>query len=122
MLTAFRTVAPEDRLSTAIELVQHGGQHDIPVVQGGRLVGLLTRHDLLQAVRERGPQSLVADAMDSDILVVAPQDILDTALTRLDAHQLSTAPVVQDGRFVGLLTAEAVAEFIKFRAALDHAA
>jgi Zn-dependent protease/CBS domain-containing protein len=122
MLTAFRTVAPEDRLSTAIELVQHGGQHDIPVVQGGRLVGLLTRHDLLQAVRERGPQSLVADAMDSDILVVAPQDILDTALTRLDARQLSTAPVVQDGRFVGLLTAEAVAEFIKFRAALDHAA
>jgi hypothetical protein len=35
---------------------------------------------------------------------------------------LSTAPVVQDGRLVGLLTAEAVAEFLNLRAALDHAA
>jgi hypothetical protein len=48
--------------------------------------------------------------------------MLDAALTRLDARQSSATPVVEDGRLVGLLTTEAVAEFINFRAALDHAA
>jgi len=122
MLTAFRTLAPEDRLSTAIEIVQHGGQHDLPVTQGVRPVGLLSRHDLVQALREHGSQARVADTMDTDILVIAPQDMLDAALSRLDERQLSAAPVVENGRLVGLLTAEAVAEFIKLRAALDHAA
>jgi hypothetical protein len=73
MLTAFRTLTPEDLLSTAIELMQHGGQHDFPVTHGGRVVGLLTRRDLVQGVHEGGPQSRVADAMERDILVVAPQ-------------------------------------------------
>lgn len=122
MLTAFRTLAPEDRLSTAIEIVQHGGQHDLPVMQGDRLVGLLSRYDLVQALREHGSQFRVADAMDRDVLVIAPREMLDTALSRLEVRQLSTAPVVEDGRLVGLLTAEAVAEFINLRAALDHAA
>jgi Zn-dependent protease len=122
MLTAFRTLAPEDRLSSAIELVQHGGQHDLPVMLGERLVGLLSRRDLVQGLQQGGPQVRVADAMNRDVLVVAPQDMLDAALSRLDARQSSTAPVVEDGRLVGLLTAEAVAEFISLRAALQRAA
>jgi CBS domain-containing protein len=122
MLTAFRTLAPEDRLSSAIELVQRGGQDDLPVMQGDRLVGLLSRRDLVQGLQEGGPQLRVADAMNRDALIVAPQDMLDAALSRLDARQLSTAPVVEDGRLVGLLTAEAVAEFISLRAALQRAA
>jgi CBS domain-containing protein len=64
----------------------------------------------------------VADAMNRDALIVAPQDMLDAALSRLDARQSSIAPVVEDGRLVGLLTAEAVAEFISLRAALQRAA
>jgi hypothetical protein len=60
--------------------------------------------------------------MERDILVVAPQDMLDAVLSRLDVRQLFIAPVVQDGRLAGLLTAEAVAEFLNLRAALDHAA
>ncbi len=74
------------------------GQHDLPVVEGDRLVGLLTRPALVQGLREHGLESRVADVMERDILVVAPQDPLDAALSRLEAHQLSTAPVVEDLR------------------------
>lgn len=122
MLTAFRSLTPGEPLSTAIELLQHGGQHDFPVTQDGRLVGLLTRHDLLLGLRERGPQSRVADAMDRDLQIVDPNDVVEAALVRLEARQLSTAAVVQDGRLIGLLTTESVAEFISLRAALDNAA
>ena len=122
MLTAFRSLTPDEPLSTAIELVQHGGQHDFPVTRDGRLVGLLTRHDLLHALGEGGPESLVADAMERDLQIVDPREMLETALSRLDARQSSTAAVVQDGRLIGLLSAEAVAEFLNLQAALDHAA
>jgi CBS domain-containing protein len=122
MLTAFRTLGPEDRLSAAIELMQHGGQHELPVTQGDRLVGLLSRHDLVQRLHKAGPQLRVADAMNRDVVVVAPQDMLDAALSQLGARQSSTAPVVENGRLVGLLTAEAVAKFLSLRAALQRAA
>jgi CBS domain-containing protein len=122
MLTAFRSLAPGEQLSTAIELLQHGGQHDFPVTQDGGLVGLLTRHDLLLGLREGGPQSRVADAMDRDLQIADPNEAVEAALGRLEARQLSTAAVVQDGRLIGLLTTESVAEFLRLRAALDHAA
>jgi Zn-dependent protease len=122
MRTAFRSLAPDDPLSTAIDLVQHGGQHDFPVTQDGHLVGLLARRDLLHGLRAGGPQSRVADAMERDLRIVDPNDMVDTALGDLDARQLSSAAVVQEGRLIGLLTAEAVAEFLNLQAALARAA
>jgi len=122
MRTAFRSLAPDDQLSTAIELAQYGGQRDFPVVQEGRLVGLLTRHALLQGISERGPDSRVADAMERDLPVFDPREMLEAALSRLNAGQQPAAAVVQDGRPIGLLSAEGVAEFLAFHAALDHAA
>lgn len=121
MLTSFRTLTPDEPLSTAMELVQHGGQHEFPVTRDGHLVGLLTRHDLIQGLSEGGPQSRVADAMERDLQLVGPQDMLDAVLSRLDARQSSTAPVVQNGQLIGLLTADAVIEFLKLQAALEHA-
>ena len=121
MITQFTTLAPDDPLSTALDLTQHGSQHDFPVTRGGRVAGMLTRHDLLRGLAEGGPQSRVADAMERDVQIVDPHDMLDAALGRLDVSQSSTAPVVQDGRLIGLLTADAVAEFLSIQAALDHA-
>ncbi len=121
MITEFTTLTPDDPLSTAMELVQHGSQHDFPVTRDGRLAGVLTRHGLLRGLAESGPQSRVADAMERDVYIVDPHDMLDAALGRLHAGQSSTAPVVQDGRVIGLLTADAVAEFLSIQAALDHA-
>ena len=121
MITAFTTLAPDDPLSTAMELAQHGAQHDFPVTRDGHVAGMLTRHDLLRRLAEGGPQSRVADAMERDVDIVDPHDMLDVALGRLDARQSSAAPVVQNGRLIGLLTAEAVAEFLSIQAALDHA-
>jgi Zn-dependent protease/CBS domain-containing protein len=120
MITDFTTLTPDDRLSTVMELVQHRNQHDFPVAHEGGVVGMLTRRDLLRGLAEGGPQSRVADVMDRDAAIVGPHDMLDVTLGRLDARQSSSAPVVQDGRLTGLLTAEAVAEFLSIQAALDH--
>lgn len=106
---------------SVIELAQHGSQRDFPVTWDGHVAGVLTRHDLLRGLAEGGPQLRAADAMERDVQIVGPHDMLDAVLGRLDARPSSTAPVVQDGRLMGLLTADAVAEFLSIQAALDHA-
>jgi Zn-dependent protease/CBS domain-containing protein len=122
MLTGFTTLTPDDPLSTAIECVQHGGQHQFPVTSDGRLVGMLTRPRLLHALTEGGLQSRVAEAMEQAVQVVDARDMLGAVLHRLEASPSSTVPVVDDGRLVGLLTAEAVAEFLAIHAALERGA
>ena len=122
MRTAFRVLTPGEPLAAAVELMQQGGQHDFPVTLDGRLVGLLTRQALLGGLRKGGPHSTIADAMERDLQTVDPREMVESALGQLDARQSSAAPVVQDGRLIGLLTVESVAEFLSLQAVLDHAA
>ena len=121
MITEFRTLTPDDRLAAVVELVLHGEQHDFPVARDGHVAGVLTRHDLLRGLTERGPQSRVGDAMQRNVEIVDPHDTLDAVLGRLEASECSTAPVVHGGRLGGLLTTDAVAEFLSIQAALGHA-
>jgi Zn-dependent protease/CBS domain-containing protein len=121
MITDFRTLAPDDHLATAVELVLHGAQHDFPVMRHGHVAGILTHHDLLRGLVAAGPQSSVGDAMQSGFEVVDSNDPLEAVLGRLEACACSTAPVVHAGRLEGLLTIDAVAEFLNIQAALGHA-
>jgi Zn-dependent protease/CBS domain-containing protein len=118
MITAFTTLTPDDRLAAATEYLQHGTQHDFPVMEDGHPAGVLTRDDMLRGLAAGGPQSRVGDAMRRDVQIVRPRDGLDAALRGLDARQCSVALVVQDDQLVGLLTTDAVAEFLRIQAAL----
>lgn len=120
MITQFRTLTPDDRLFTVVDLVLHGAQRDFPVARDGHVAGVLTQRELLRGLAERGPQSLVGDAMQRDVPVVDSHETLDAVLGRFETREWSTAPVVDGGRLAGLLTADAVAEFLKIQAALAH--
>jgi acetoin utilization protein AcuB len=73
------TVSPEENLATARELMKRGKFRSLPVVEGGRLVGILTDRDTRQ---HEGYFELtkVAAAMKSDPMTVAPESsVLDAA-------------------------------------------
>jgi Zn-dependent protease/CBS domain-containing protein len=120
MVTALKVLAPDDLLWTAVEQLQHGPQSDFPVMRDGQLAGILTRGDLLRGLAARGPQARVQDAMNTNVPIVEAGDGLDAMLGRLADQGTPAAAVVQDGRFVGLLTSDAVARFLSIQAALEH--
>ena len=120
MITEFRTLAPDDRLATAVELVLHGAQRDFPITRDGHVAGLLTRRDVLRGLAAGGPESRVGDAMQRDFDIVDSGDSLDAVLGRLEARACSTAVVVHGGRLAGLLTIDGIAEFLGVQAALGH--
>jgi CBS domain-containing protein len=118
MLVEFHTLAPQDTLGRAVELILAGSQQDFPVVEGSRVVGVLTRQDLLVALAKLNRATPVSEVMQRDFQIVAASDMLDIAFLRLQNCQCRTLPVERQGRLVGLLTMENVGEFISIQTAV----
>jgi Zn-dependent protease/CBS domain-containing protein len=117
MRTDIAAVAPGDSLARARDLVLHHGQHDTPVVSGGRVVGVLTRQDLLRGLAA-DPQAAVGDHMHRTFETADVSEMLDAALARLQTCECQALPVVDQGRLVGLINMEAIGEFLRLHAAL----
>ncbi len=118
LITDFRTLSPDDPLHKAIEQVLAGFQHDFPVLQDGRLVGVLTRSGLLAALAQKGEGSAVSQTMETNFQTADPGEMLESVFVRLQNCGCHSLPVVKAGRLVGLLTMENIGEFMMIQAAL----
>lgn len=117
MITDFHALDSRDPLSDAIELTLAGTQQDFPVVEHGRVVGVLTRRDLLSALTRRGQDSPVGEAMQTEFETVDSSAMLESAFRRLQSCPCRTVPVMRNGELVGLVTMENVGEFVAIQAA-----
>lgn len=120
MLTDFRTLAPQDSLADATQLLLAGSQTDFPVVNDGRVVGILDHSSLFEALRERGDRALVGAVMRSEFVTLRPDQSLEEALTEVHTAGALTMAVIEADRFIGLLTPENVGEFFLIRRALAN--
>jgi len=78
----------------------------IPVVDGDRLVGIVTDRDIvLRVVAEgRDPSSTtVGEIASTNLETVSPDENLDSALQKMAAGQVRRLPVVEGGRLVGIV-------------------
>jgi CBS domain-containing protein len=117
MVTDFRTLASDELLAQAARRGAAGFQQDFPVLDGGRLVGVLTRSDALAALADGAEGSAVKDVMQVQVETGHPAEILDSILARMQEGQCHTLAVVRDGHLVGLLTLDHVGEFLAVQAA-----
>jgi CIC family chloride channel protein len=98
------TAAPDDAVADAERRLAEFGRRGMPVLDGGRLVGMFTMMDALRA--SRSGHVRVADAMSKDLVVAYPADSLHTALQRMARSGLSLLPVVDRenaNRLAGIL-------------------
>jgi len=97
------TIAPEDYLVEARAKMVQGRFRRLPVVQEGRLVGIITDRDLRQHVGflER---TKVNAAMTENLVTVRPQTTLEQAAQLLLKHKIGGLPVVEEGKLVGMIT------------------
>lgn len=118
MITDFRTLSPDDTLGRAVDLILAGSQQDFPVTEGGRVVGVLRREDLMRALAGGGRESRVADAMRRDFQVVEASEMLDAAFGRLQTCGCHALPVTRRGELAGLVTMDNLGEFVMIQSAL----
>jgi Zn-dependent protease/predicted transcriptional regulator len=118
MLTEFQTLTSHDSLTRAVDLILAGSQQDFPVVENGRVTGVLTRGDLLIALAQRGQETPVVDVMRREFQTVDSSEMLETVFARLQTCECHTLPVMHRGQLVGLITMDNVGEFVAIQAAL----
>lgn len=119
MQTQFRVVPPEARLGDVLAAIAAGYQRDFPVLDASdRLVGVLTRDNIMQALAERNFDGLVADVMETAFVTAHPREMLQSVLARCEATPCHVVPVVDHGKLVGLVSADRLGEFLMLDAAL----
>lgn len=114
MLTDFRTLSPADTLGEATRLLLQGSQQDFPVLDGGRLVGVLNRSRLFEALRDSGESQRVGEVMETVFRTLDPDEPLDRALFQAEPGG-TVLPVLSGERLVGLVTAENIGELMMIR-------
>ena len=120
MITRFQTLHPDDPLSIPVQHILLGVQHDFPVVEDGRILGIVTRAGLLQALETHGRDGHVRDALQREFEIARPEESLDQVFTRL---QLTNSPaifVLDNNRLVGVVTMENIGEFIRVQSAIKR--
>jgi acetoin utilization protein AcuB len=107
MSDAPHTIGARQSLSAARLLLEKLGIRHLPVLDGGRLVGLLSTRDL--AFLDGAPDALasgmtVAEAMSPEPYAVAPGEPLDAVAADMARKKIGSAVVVDRGKVVGLFT------------------
>jgi IMP dehydrogenase len=113
MITDPITVAPDQKISDAQEIMNRYGISGLPVTKNGRLVGILTNRDLRFEKRHDRP---VSEVMTKENLVtVKPGVDLETAKELLHQHRIEKLLVVDD-RFElrGLITVKDIQKKIQY--------
>src|SRR5438552_6961485 len=122
MVREFRTLPETATLEEAVDALLATSQHDFPVVgENGAVAGVLTRHDLIAALRRDDPAIRVGDVMRRDIPTVTTGTRFEEAFRIMQERNCPVVPVL-DGRkqLVGLLTPENVTELMMVHSALPQ--
>jgi tRNA nucleotidyltransferase (CCA-adding enzyme) len=104
MSHSVHTLRPEMSLSEAEGYVRRYGHEGFPVVEGGELVGVITRREIDRAMQHRLGNSTVRSYMHTGDMAVSPSDSVATVQQIMTAHDVGQVPVVEDGRVLGIVT------------------
>ncbi len=107
------TLRPGDTIHQAVLLTLRTMQSSFPVMQMGRLVGMLPYHRLVEALDNQGPATQVSEIMVRDVEPARPQDELFDIQQRLQTSRLDALPVIDGEEFLGLITTRDINELYR---------
>jgi predicted transcriptional regulator len=103
------TVTPYHTFGQVLDSVIHGYQEDFPVLNDGKLVGMITRNEIMTAAHSPERYSSVRDLMKTNVPTISSQaDLFKDDLRILQQSGLRALPVTENGELVGMLTIEDV--------------
>src|ERR671916_364879 len=106
------TVTPYHNFGQVLDAVIHGYQEDFPVVdEEGKIVGMITRNEIMTAAHSPQKYLSVRDLMKTDFPTISPTSDLFTDGARiLQESSLRALPVVKGGDLVGMLTMDDIGQ------------
>jgi acetoin utilization protein AcuB len=104
------TIHDTEPLGIAHRTMARARVRHLPVIDGDKLVGILSERDVLAARARAGPDDdwwaqTVRYAMKSPVQTAGPDDSLTEVAGRMAAAKIGAMPVVELGKLIGLVTA-----------------
>lgn len=119
------TLRPEDTLDLANDVISLGRIRHIPVVDGGKLVGLLSERDLMGAaasqifgLKQKSKSALlksilIKDVMKKRVVTVTADTPIKEAAHLMADKKIGCVPVVADGMVIGLVTTTDILRYVE---------
>lgn len=96
-------ISPDDTLATAKELMDTGRFRRLPVMNNGKLVGIITERDLRQHWGYLDSTKVDA-AMTPDPVTITPRVTAENVARLMLQHKIGGLPVVENGQLVGIVS------------------
>ena len=101
------SVAPDDTVLAAVQLMAEKGVGALVVMAGGRLVGIVSERDYARkvALLERSAfAAKVSEIMTAEVITVGPRNTTQECMQLMTDRHLRHLPVVAEGELIGLLS------------------
>ena len=111
-----RAMNPKTPLNEIAQVMESDDIGAVPLVEGERLVGIVTDRDIVVRAVAKGkdPKGMPAsEVSSSELVTVHPDDDLSDALELMAKHQVRRIAVTADDRLVGLVSQADVAREVK---------
>jgi acetoin utilization protein AcuB len=107
MTASPHSIGAEQTLERARAVMTEHGIRHLPVLHGGRLVGVITDRDvhLVESLKDVDPRLVtVADAMTQTVYAVAPDTPLQEVARAMAEHKYGSVVVMHDHKVTGIFT------------------
>ena len=114
---AVYAAAPTDSVFTAISLMADHGVGFLVVMDGKRLVGVLSERDYARKVVLMGRSSKetpVSEILTEPLIAISPDTSVDEAMRLITTHRIRHLPVMRHGELEGLISIGDLVQWIAF--------
>jgi CBS domain-containing protein len=116
------SISPEATVFEAIKMLDEKNVGALLVLDGGKLVGMISERDYTRKIVLRGKRSRetkVAEIMSTDLKVTHPQEGVETCLRLMTDKRIRHLPVLDGEKLIGLIS---IGDLVKWVIASQSAA
>lgn len=110
------TATPEQRVCDLIEILQEKGISGVPVVEGKKVVGVISKKDILPLIAsfdvdyetleklKKTCEYHVQDYMQKEVVSVPPVEPVESCAMKMINNNINRLPVMEGGSLLGIVT------------------
>jgi CBS domain-containing protein len=109
------TIAADATVADAVRKLGEKRIGALPVVEDGRIVGIMSERDVIYSLREHGPEALglsVSAVMSAPAITADPETDVLAALSLMTQRRIRHLPVLERGEIRGIVS---IGDLVKHR-------
>jgi CBS domain-containing protein len=109
------TIGPDEKVTQAVATLGQKRIGALPVVEDGRVLGIISERDVIYCLRDHGAESLawpVSRVMTSPAITAEPDTSVLTALAMMTQRRIRHLPVISGGELIGIVS---IGDLVKHR-------